>query len=157
MQQQSEGFVETVTHINPWFSGRRRCAPGQATVLLFAHAGAGASVFHRWMAEFEDAEPVLVQLPGRETRASEPLVIDLRLAMHCAIARCIADLGDEPLICFDHSLGALLAFEVAQECLRSNCNAPKHLVLSDASPPAGRATSEVFVGVDARLSFLGAT
>jgi pyochelin biosynthetic protein PchC len=110
-----------------WF--RRFCeAPdGAPRLVCFPHAGGAASWFQPFAPHFEGrAELVAVQYPGRQDRRSEPLVDDIR-----ALADQIAPLltRDRPLHLFGHSMGAMIAFEVA---LRTE---PGHLFVSGRRAP----------------------
>jgi surfactin synthase thioesterase subunit len=54
-----------------------------------------------------------VQLPGRETRRREPALTDL-MAIADELAPRVVELCDIPVALFGHSMGALVAFEVAR-------------------------------------------
>jgi surfactin synthase thioesterase subunit len=54
-----------------------------------------------------------VQLPGREARFNEPLVRSCAEVVD-ALAAALAPLGERPLALFGHSMGALVAFELAR-------------------------------------------
>lgn len=83
-------------------------------LICFPYAGAGASVFGRWPASFPpDVEIIAVQLPGRESRISEPVAGNLRDYVS-PLVDAIAPLSDKPMAFFGHSMGALLAFDTAQ-------------------------------------------
>lgn len=85
------------------------------TLFCFPYAGAGGSVFFRMLAHLDPAiSPVLIQLPGRESRIHDlpyremgPLVNDLSAAL--------ADEIDTPFICWGHSLGAVIAYEAIKK------------------------------------------
>jgi medium-chain acyl-[acyl-carrier-protein] hydrolase len=83
-------------------------------VFCFAHAGGGASFFRPWAAAMpEGIETCAIQLPGREQRFAEacynrldPLLDDLVPALTPWL--------DRPFALFGHSLGGLIAFELAR-------------------------------------------
>lgn len=82
----------------------------------------------------DDVEVCAVVLPGRETRFREPL-IDRMEPMVGGVLDGLTGLLDRPIVLFGHSMGALIAFELAcrmrdrgQKVLRlivSGCPAPQ--------------------------------
>lgn len=117
----------------------RRFGPSSADVRLrlicCPHAGAGASVFREWSGFLPAAIDVLaVQLPGRETRVNEPRLESLRAHVD-AIAPAVLAAGDMPLALFGHSMGAVLAFELAHIIWERTGKAPAHLFVSGAVAP----------------------
>ncbi|MFD6161631.1 acyltransferase domain-containing protein [Nocardia sp. NPDC060256] len=100
-------------------------------LFCFPHSGGGASVFRGWPQELPgwvDVLPVL--LPGREERADEPPPTDLD-ELADAIADAIRPHLDGPYALFGHSLGGLLAYQVALRLDR----APVALLVAGLSAP----------------------
>ncbi|MET0674317.1 MAG: alpha/beta fold hydrolase [Bradyrhizobium sp.] len=103
------------------------------------YAGGSAMFYARWrrtLPRWIEVEPV--ELPGRGARMDEPLDTDL-----CALAeRLAAELQrmplDRPYGLFGHSLGALLAFEMAHALLDRGARAPSVLFASGAEAPTVR-------------------
>lgn len=99
---------------------RRSAADADPAVrlLCFPHAGGGASSFNGWRRALPDwIELVKAQLPGREDRKD--------IAPHKRIEDLIPELYphvegllDRPLAIYGHSMGALVAFELARELRR---------------------------------------
>lgn len=119
-----------------WFlTGPGGGAPG-GRVYCFPHAGGNPRAFVGWQAEFgPDAELVAVRYPrgGRtpERPTDDGAAFD---AIADGVAAAILAAGVEPVYLFGHSLGALLAFEVARR-LRDADRPPRHLVASGCSAP----------------------
>lgn len=113
-----------------WFPFRRGASTARLRLFCFPYAGAGASVFRDWPALLGvEAEVYPAQPPGREERLGEtsyvrlqPLVADLADAMPWDHGR--VD------VYFGHSMGALIAFELAHELRRRGMPGPSHLILS---------------------------
>ncbi|GAB3261075.1 thioesterase II family protein [Kineosporia babensis] len=82
--------------------------------VCFPPAGAGAGFYRDWAPALPaDCELWSVQYPGREDRFGEPLIADLQ-TMADQIAAVPGLLDGTPLWLFGHSMGALLAYEVAR-------------------------------------------
>lgn len=89
-------------------------APGAAVRLLCCpHSGGSAGYFRSLSGALSPVvEAVAVQYPGRQDRRAEPLIDDLR-ELAARIAGVLAD-EPGPTALFGHSMGALLAFELAR-------------------------------------------
>ncbi|WP_439656197.1 thioesterase II family protein [Lentzea sp. HUAS TT2] len=110
-----------------WLRRLAEAPAGAPRLVCFPHAGGSASWYQPFARHFEGrAELIAVQYPGRQDRRSEPLIDDIR-----SLAEEIAPLlrRDRPLHLFGHSMGAMIAFEVA---LR---NEPDHLFVSGRRAP----------------------
>jgi medium-chain acyl-[acyl-carrier-protein] hydrolase len=105
--------------------GSRR-ATARARVFLFHHAGGSASSYQLGKHFPGDVEACPVQLPGRESRFAEPLLTSLEPVVDELVAAIPTDL---PFAFFGHSMGALIAYEVARRV------APTHLVVSAHRAP----------------------
>lgn len=118
----------------------RRLKPNpQARLRLFCFhfAGGSASVYRTWPALLAthrpDVEVCAVQPPGRENRLNEkpftqvaPLVDALVNALHAEL--------DRPFALFGHSMGAIVAYELAQALTRLGAP-PTHLLISGRRAP----------------------
>jgi surfactin synthase thioesterase subunit len=115
----------------PAFSPRLRlfCIP---------HAGGGPSTFRRWPPHLPaDVECCLVQLPGKESRILETPVRrmeDLVGRIHAAIL----PLLDRPFAFFGHSMGGMVAFELARALRRAQERLPSRLFISGTRAPTMR-------------------
>ncbi|HEX6370737.1 MAG TPA: SDR family NAD(P)-dependent oxidoreductase [Longimicrobium sp.] len=118
-----------------WFPFVRAGGSAQRRLFCFPWAGSGASAYAHWQEALgAETEVVAVQLPGREHRSGELPLGD----MAQVVAR-LADVvpGEEgvPFAFFGHSLGGLMAFELARELRRRGMPGPARLVLSGCAPP----------------------
>lgn len=128
------------------------------TLVCFPHAGGSASAHLPLSAELSAAAEVLImQYPGRQDRLAEPALDDLRqLADHAAHA--LRPWRNRPLALFGHSMGALLAYEVALRLERLRGRPLAGLIVSGRAAPSvpfgGRVHTlddEQFTGHLARL------
>ncbi|MGI5261098.1 thioesterase II family protein [Streptomyces angustmyceticus] len=111
-------------------------------LLCLPHAGAGAAFFHKWQRSAPAGlrlEPL--QLPGREERTDEEPHRDVARAVHALLPEALdAARGHSRVAVFGHSLGAVLAFELAR-ALEERTELPvAHVFVSGSPAPArGRA------------------
>jgi medium-chain acyl-[acyl-carrier-protein] hydrolase len=117
-----------------WFAGTANPA-ARCWLLCLPHAGGGATTYLSW----ERLLPAglglrAVQPPGREARLKEPLHRDARSLVR-AMLPAVETLADRPLVLFGHSLGAIVAYELAREMRRAGLPAPAHLYLSGRQAP----------------------
>ena len=77
-----------------------------------------------------------IQLPGRENRVRDPVSSNLSDLLNGIVENLAPVLQDDiPFIFFGHSLGALLAFEVARRFRAKRLGAPTALIVSGRMPP----------------------
>src|SRR5262245_63225231 len=99
-------------------------------LFCFPYAGGGASVFRGWADCLPGAVEVCpVQMPGRETRFREPAFTRLPPLVE-ALAASLRPHLDRPFAFFGHSLGALVAFELARRLRRDRGPEPIRLFAS---------------------------
>lgn len=119
----------------------RRLKPNpQARLRLFCFhfAGGSASVYRTWptlLAERRpDIEVCAVQPPGRENRLNEKPFTHVAPLVDALLTALRAEL-DRPFALFGHSMGAMVAYEVAQALVRSRMASPSHLLVSGRRGP----------------------
>ncbi|OLT15424.1 hypothetical protein BJF78_01535 [Pseudonocardia sp. CNS-139] len=112
----------------------RGAAGGAApTLVLLPHAGGGAGSFRRWVDLLApQVAPVRVQLPGREDRAGEPPLHRVEDIVAGLAPQLLASVRG-PFALYGHSMGALVAFELART-LDAAGRAPLHLFVSGRGP-----------------------
>lgn len=119
-----------------WIAGARLDDPGaHQRLFCLPYAGGGASLFREWPRELAGGLEVYpVQLPGREERWSEAAFHELR-GLVTALCEVVAAVADMPFALFGHSMGGLIAFELARELRRQDKPGPFHLFLSGLRAP----------------------
>ena len=88
--------------------------PRSLPLLIFPHAGAGASAYRNFSKTLSANFSVLIaQYPGRQDRAAEPLLGSLPEIAAGAFAEFAASEHHRgaPVVAFGHSMGAIVAFE----------------------------------------------
>lgn len=117
-----------------WFPTGRKEGAGAPQLVCFPHSGSGASAYREWPSRLGEMATVLpVQLPGREQRIAEPLLTSAREVVD-AMTDPALEVLRAPLVLFGHSMGALLAFELAH-VLAARGRPPVHLVVSGYPAP----------------------
>ena len=111
----------------------------QLTLLCLPYSGASAMVYSRWrrkVPQWLDVQPV--ELPGRGARFDQPLHTDMR-ALAIQLAQELKPPLKAPYALFGHSLGALLACEMAHAFRLLGCPEPVALFASGTAAPTMRA------------------
>ncbi|MFJ4097477.1 thioesterase II family protein [Kitasatospora sp. NPDC089913] len=109
--------------------------PGADTVLFcFPHAGGAASFFSSWAEDTPShVEVRAAQYPGREDRFGEPSSVGIgHLADELADEVC--QVRASRVILFGHSMGALVAYEVARRLEAANAPANRLVVSAMGAP-----------------------
>jgi medium-chain acyl-[acyl-carrier-protein] hydrolase len=120
-----------------WIAFSRGASAAQVRLFCLPHAGAGAAGYFRWrrlLPEWIEVCPVL--LPGRETRIAEPPVTSVEtVVVRLVEALAAGSLFDRPFALFGHSMGALIAFELARGLKAADLPAPAELFVSGRCAP----------------------
>jgi len=113
-------------------SGEGHVAAGALRLFCFPHAGGGGAAFKGWA---ERLPPSVVVVPMRPPPRSKPVNMAELVA---ALGDSIEAYLDEPFAFFGHSMGAVVAFELARLLRRRNRPLPRMLVASGARAPRFR-------------------
>jgi len=121
--------------MNPWLKCLRS-RPGAALRLFcFPYAGGGTMIYRTWPEGLSsNLEILCAQLPGREARLGESPYSRLSDTVE-AMADAILPYLDRPFVFFGHSMGALMAFELALRLRRSCGLEPAHIFISGRRAP----------------------
>jgi medium-chain acyl-[acyl-carrier-protein] hydrolase len=104
-------------------------------LLCLPFAGASATAYHRVGRKLpEDIEVCSLQLPGRGFRMREA-ALETFDAIVDSVVRVMAPRIDRAYALFGHSMGAVVALEVARRLRRDGQRAPSALVVSASPPP----------------------
>lgn len=120
--------------MNRWVRPYRLTPMPRVRLVCLAHAGGSASFFRDWASGLPgDIDVLAVQYPGREERFAEPCATRMNQWVK-PIVQALGFYADRPLALFGHSLGALVAHEVAQ-ALTDEGLAPQALFVSAHPAP----------------------
>ncbi len=118
-----------------WLDSRNPRPEARLRLFCLPYAGGGAVEYRSWSDELGDSVEVRpVHLPGREMRLHEPAFDRIEPLVE-ALAAALESHFRRPYALFGHSMGALVAFELARELRRRSAPAPEHLFLSGRRAP----------------------
>lgn len=119
-----------------WINSRNLNPAAQVRLFCFPYAGGGEAAYRTWQQNTPDTLAVLpIQLPGRGSRLAEPPFTRLR-PLALALSEALASEPGGRFAFFGHSMGGLIAFELARQLRREGKPLPVHLFISAKSCPA---------------------
>ncbi|XP_072032280.1 mycocerosic acid synthase-like polyketide synthase [Amphiura filiformis] len=125
----------------PWVVGSSSMSKSSSStphlkMVCFPPTGGGASFFAAWSTPVKQFKIQLlqVQYPGSEGRESEPPPHSLKEIVDNVTEALIDQLDDRNFIFFGHSIGGLVAFEIAHSLLKYNLR-PMHIFVSGFYAP----------------------
>jgi len=119
--------------LNSWLLPIDESSKG-INLYCFPHAGSGASIYAGWKGLIPGASITAIQYPGRENHNAPPIsnMVDMADEIVAQIDT------DQPFAFVGHSLGALIAYEVASKLKQP----PEFVVLSGCDSPHNHQTGE---------------
>lgn len=104
-------------------------------LFCFPHAGGIPGAFRQWRDSLpEQIELNAIQLPGRGGRLREAPIASIPVLTD-EITAALGPYLDRPYAFFGHSMGAVLALEVAKAVAKAGKAPPEHVFLSARRPP----------------------
>lgn len=117
-----------------WCRSFHPAPDARVRLVCFPHAGGSASYYFPISAALHPGVDVIaVQYPGRQDRRAEPAITSISELADLA-TRALSGWSDRPLTLFGHSMGAVVAFEVARRLERLG-REPDRLFLSGRRAP----------------------
>jgi surfactin synthase thioesterase subunit len=100
------------------------------------YAGGSAALYMKWKSFLHPSIHIVpIELAGRGKRLSEPFYSDIEQAVHDLYEKIKGELDELPYALFGHSMGGLLAFELAHKIQLQGHIAPTIIFLSGKNPP----------------------
>lgn len=125
---------------SPWLIGAP-LATRKLRLYCFSYAGGSAHAYSAWQAALgPEIEVCAVQLPGRGARMAEAAHTSMQ-ELVVSLAEVMTKQDRTPFAFFGHSMGALVALELARFCARHSLAMPQRLIASGASAPQHRKPS----------------
>lgn len=120
--------------IDRWFV-RKLISGARSRLYCFPYAGGSINTFLGWQQQLGDSmEVCAAQLPGRGARFLEPPCTSFDRLVS-TLGRLVAQDADRPFALCGHSLGALVAFEIAHYLKAHDCKSPEFLIVSGCEAP----------------------
>lgn len=121
----------------PWV--HRQESDSSLRLFCFPFAGGSAAAFKSWHEYLSGhgIEMCAIQLPGRAERRRERPFVQMN-ELTSALADVLSPSLDLPFALFGHSLGAIVAYELAREFKRRGVGTPAHLFVSGHRAPHRR-------------------
>ncbi|MER8672065.1 SDR family NAD(P)-dependent oxidoreductase [Mesorhizobium sp. M1156] len=99
-------------------------------IFCFPHGGGGVQSFRDWSEYLpEDIELICLDLPGRGKRSAEAAIRSMDVLVS-VVTEALQAYSDRPFIFFGHSMGALVAYEIARSLEGADRPSPFHLVVA---------------------------
>ena len=118
-----------------WFPGATPRKQVGLKLFCLPYAGGTASVYRNWVEVLASTVQVIpVELPGRGARSKEPPFLGLPRLVE-VLAEAMLPLLDSPFAFFGHSMGAVIAFELARYLRRRQFPEPQALLVSGRRAP----------------------
>lgn len=96
-----------------WIQAQAGAQPPRMRLFCLPHAGGGASFFRSWQAQMPPGVQVCrIQPPGREGRIGEPAYRQMAVLV-AELAAQMRPWLDQPFALFGHSMGSVVAYELA--------------------------------------------
>src|ERR1044072_2672741 len=118
---------------NPWILTRGVNPQARMNLVCFPYAGGGPQLFNNWQQSFPQLQVCMVQYPGRGSRIDEPAFTNCT-ALVDAFMPHLLPFVNKPFAFFGHSMGAIIAFEVARR-LQQRGLKPARLFFSGRRAP----------------------
>jgi len=122
--------------ISIWFGKVNPLESDKPNLICLPYAGGGSLIFKNWLKDSgisNIARVCPVHLPGRETRIKEQFAKSIPSLANSIASTLLT--SHSPTIIFGHSMGALIALELAHALKKAKFKPPVLLIVSGACPP----------------------
>ena len=127
--------MSVLSDSNHWFVCPRVNSEAEIRLFLFPYAGGGPAVFNQWISKLPgEIEAWVAHYPGRGSRHREAPIRRLTMLAE-KFCQAILPLSEKPFAFFGHSLGGLVAFELARQLQQEKSLRPEILFVSASGAP----------------------
>lgn len=120
---------------NEWIDGIFRKKNSSMRLFCFPYAGGSSQAYYGWNQHLPGAlELCPIQLPGRGARFQAPPYRQFERLIP-SLAAGLAPMLDKPFVFFGHSMGGIIAYELAQYLNFKEGILPEHLYVSGCRAP----------------------
>lgn len=127
--------MSSPTASSPWFVNPEPRWEATWRLIGFPHGGGGPQAFREWPKHLgEVVEMLAVHLPGRGSRLADPVIDDIDDLVE-SIVEAMRQCFDKPFAFIGHSVGALVAYEVARRLAELGLPTPMRLFASAHHAP----------------------
>ncbi|MEU9233177.1 thioesterase II family protein [Streptomyces subrutilus] len=142
---------QAAEQLQKWVRRSHPAPKAKVRLVCLPHAGGSASFYFPVSKALAPAVEVLaIQYPGRQDRRHEPNIPSIP-DMADQIFAAVRPLDDRPLALFGHSMGAVLAYEVALRMQDAGLSSPVRLFTSGRRAPSCRRDERIPVESDEQL------
>ncbi len=121
--------------LTPWIARYRKVPHERVRLFCFPYAGGSAAFYRPWALALPDfVELCAIELPGRGRRFDEKPFTKLSELIETLVPL-FENLQDLPFSFFGHSLGGLIAFELARALEKKSFLTPQNLLISASRAP----------------------
>lgn len=121
--------------MSDWFVPFKYNKNSYIRLFCFHYGGGSASAYREWAKDLIDyVDLIAIQLPGRESRFSEPLLHNISDIVN-ELSLNFYNYLDKPYILFGHSIGALISFEFTRILRKKAMQQPHSLIISGTEAP----------------------
>jgi surfactin synthase thioesterase subunit len=125
----------TATSNASLFLSPRVSPQARMRLFCFPNAGGGVATLYSWLRGLpQQIQLCPIQLPGRENRRQEPPYTRIE-PLVATLLNVLQPYTDLPFAFYGHSLGSLVAFELARALRARGLPGPFHLIVSARSGP----------------------
>ncbi|MDK1002768.1 thioesterase II family protein [Bacillus subtilis] len=105
-------------------------------LLCLPYAGGSENIYINWKKEIVNGVNVIpIELSGRGKRMQDPLYNNLDEALEDIYRQSCEYLTDSPFAIVGHSMGSILAYELAKKLLKDDKKVPEFIIFSGKNPP----------------------
>jgi medium-chain acyl-[acyl-carrier-protein] hydrolase len=134
-QELEDGMKLSKEELERWLHIPKPIVRPSLRLYAFPFAGGTGAFYHSWARQLPpQVELCGILLPGRHGRLKEPLYTRMGELVE-TLAHIVSAQDDVPFLFFGHSMGAVLAFELAHHLRQTDGMAPCHLIVSGHRAP----------------------